>query len=100
MLLRTLPNTLLILLTPLILCMDTGSEDVERQLRSQEKYLKATLTETKIPRDIPSPDVKYDLPWFKQGLLEETDPAIFEKKHLKSTIEKGGTAGVVCSNIR
>ena len=79
--------------------MDIGGGDVERQLYSQEKYLKATLTETNIPRDILSPDVKYDLPWFKQGLLEESDPAIFKKKRLKSTIEKEGTAGVVCSNI-
>ena len=94
MLLRTLLNTPLILLSPLILCTVTEGGDVERQLRSQEKYLKATLTETKIPRDILSPDVKYDLPWFKQGLLEESDPAIFEKKHLKSTIKKEGTASV------
>ena len=63
--------------------MVTGGGDVEHQLRSQEKYLKATLTETKNPRDILSPDVKYDLLWFKQGLLEERDPAIFKKKTSK-----------------
>ena len=45
-------------------------------------------------KSLPAICTEDDLPWSKQGLLEKSDPTIFEKKQLKSTMTKEGAASV------